>query len=63
MSDRAQPSRRARAWAELAGELAAILLGGLIIAMGWKDFGVPLVAIGVIGFVVTLVRSRSALVR
>jgi hypothetical protein len=60
-SELKRPSKRAQAWAELAGEVAAILLGALIVALGWTDFGVGLMAIGAIGFVITLVRSRRAL--
>jgi hypothetical protein len=56
-----QPSKRARAWAELAGEVGAVLLGALIVALGWTDFGVGLMVIGAVGFVITLVRSRRAL--
>jgi hypothetical protein len=64
MSELKRPSMRAQAWAELAGEAAAILLGALlIVALGWTDFGVGLMAIGAIGFVVTLVRSRRSLGR
>lgn len=62
MSDEArQPSPRARALAELAGEVAAVLLGALIIALGWPDFGVGLMALGAFGLVATLVRSRRVL--
>ena len=61
MSELKRPSKRAQAWAELAGEVAAILLGALIVSLGWTDFGVGLMAIGAIGFVITLVRSRRAL--
>jgi hypothetical protein len=56
-----QPSKRAQAWAELAGEVGAILLGALIVALGWTDFGVGLMAIAAIGLVITLVRSRRVL--
>ena len=63
MSESKRPSKRAQAWAELAGEVGAILLGALIVALGWTDFGVGLMAIGAIGFVITLVRSRRALGR
>jgi hypothetical protein len=49
--------------AELAGEVAAILLGASVVALGSTDFGVGLMAIGAIGFVITLVRSRPALGR
>jgi hypothetical protein len=56
-----RPSKQAQAWAELVGEVAAILLGALIVALGWTDFGVGLMVIGAIGFVVTLRRSRRAL--
>ena len=53
MSESKRPSKRAQAWAELAGEVAAILLGALIVALGWTDFGVGLMVIGAIGFVIT----------
>jgi hypothetical protein len=56
-----RPPKRAQAWAELAGEIAAVLLGAVIVALGWTDFGVGLMAIGAIGFVITLVRSRRVL--
>jgi hypothetical protein len=49
-------SKRAAEWAGLAGEFLAILLGLLIVQLGWEDFGWGLVAIGVIGFVVSSVR-------
>jgi hypothetical protein len=61
MSEPKRPSKRAQAWAELAGEVAAILLGALIVALGWTDFGMGLMAIGAIGLVITLVRSRWVL--
>lgn len=61
MSESKRPSKRAQAWAELAGEVGAILLGALIVALGWRDLGVGLMAIGAIGFVITLVRSRRVL--
>ena len=63
MSESKRPSKRAQAWAELAGEVGAVLLGALIVALGWTDFGVGLMVIGAVGFVVTLVRSRGALGR
>ncbi len=63
MSESNRPSKRAQAWAELVGEVGAILLGALIVALGWTDFGVGLMAIGAIGFVITLVRSWGALGR
>jgi hypothetical protein len=56
-----QPSERQKAWAELAGEVGAILLGALIAAVGFEDFGYGLMAIGAIGVVITLVRHRRAL--
>jgi hypothetical protein len=56
-----EPSRRAQALAQVAGEIGAIALGALIVAVGWRDFGVGLVVIGAIGLVVTLVRSRRVL--
>jgi hypothetical protein len=56
-----QPSKRQKAWAALAGEVSAILLGALIAALGFEDFGYGLMAIGVIGFVITLVRHRRTL--
>jgi hypothetical protein len=49
-------SKRAAEWAGLAGEVLAILLGVLLIAWGWEEFGSMLVAIGAIGFVVSSVR-------
>ncbi len=60
-SESKRVSKRAQAWAELVGEVAAILLGALIVALGWTDFGAGLMVIGAIGFVVTLWRSRRAL--
>jgi|GEM_PF-7125116 uncharacterized membrane protein len=58
MSELQRPSKRAQAWAELAGEVGVILLGALIFfALGWT-FGVWLMVFGAIGFVITLVRSR-----
>jgi predicted MFS family arabinose efflux permease len=56
-----QLSERQKAWAEVAGEVGAILLGGLIAALGLEDFGYGLMAFGVIGFVVTFVRRRRTL--
>ena len=58
MSELQRPSKRAQAWAELAGEVGVILLGALILfALGWT-FGVWLMVFGAIGFVITLVRTR-----
>jgi hypothetical protein len=45
----------------VAGEVGAILLGGLIAALGLDDFGYGLMALGVIGFVITFVRRRRTL--
>jgi predicted MFS family arabinose efflux permease len=45
-------------WAELAGEALAAVLGVLLIALGWEEFGWMLAVIGVLGFVVTSVRMR-----
>jgi hypothetical protein len=61
MSEAKRPSKRVQAWAELAGEIAAVVLGAVIVALGWTEFGVGLMAIGAIGFVITLVRSRHVL--
>jgi hypothetical protein len=61
MSESKRPSKRAQAWAELAGEVGAIVLGAVLVAVGWTDFGVGLMAIGAVGFVITLVRSRRVL--
>jgi hypothetical protein len=60
-SESKRPSKRAQALAELAGEVAAIVLGAVLVAIGWPDFGVGLMAIGALGFVITLVRSRRVL--
>ncbi len=58
VSEPNRPSKQAQAWAELAGEVGAVLLGALIFfALGWT-FGVWLMVLGAIGFIVTLVRSR-----
>ena len=49
MSELKRPSKRALAWAELAGEVGVILLGALIFfALGWT-FGVWLMLFGAIG--------------
>jgi hypothetical protein len=61
MSESRPPSKRAQAWAELVGEVGAILLGALVVALGWTDFRVGLMAIGAIGVAITLVRSRRVL--
>jgi hypothetical protein len=37
------------------------VLGTVIAALGWTEFGVGLMAIGAIGFVITLVRSWRVL--
>jgi hypothetical protein len=49
-------SKRAAEWAGLAGEVLAVVLGVLLIAWGWEEFGSMWVAIGTIGFVVSSVR-------
>jgi len=56
-----QPSKRQKAWAELAGEVGAILLGALIAAVGLEDFGYGLMTLGALGFVITVVRHRRTL--
>ena len=61
VSESKRPSKRAQAWAELAGEVGAVLLGVLLVVLGWADFGVGLMAIGAAGFVITLVRSWRVL--
>jgi hypothetical protein len=61
MSEAKRPSKRAHGWAELAGEVAAVVLGAVIVALGWAEFGVGLMVIGAIGFVITLVRSWRVL--
>jgi hypothetical protein len=61
MGEGKRPSKRAQAWAELAGEVAAVVLGAVLVVVGWTEFGVGLMAIGAIGFVVTLVRSWRVL--
>jgi hypothetical protein len=63
MSELKRPSKRSQAWAELAGEVGAILLGAFIFFVPGWTFGVWLMAIGAIGFVITLARSRRALGR
>ena len=63
MSEPRRPSKRAQALAELLGEVAAVLLGALIFSLGWEEFGVGLIVIGCLGFVITLVRSRRVLFR
>ena len=50
------PSPKAQAWAELVGEVLAILLGVAMIAWGWKGLGETLVIVGSIGLVISLVR-------
>jgi hypothetical protein len=59
MSELKRPSKRSQAWAELAGEVGAILLGAFIFFVPGWTFGVWLMAIGAI----TLARSRRALGR
>jgi hypothetical protein len=61
LSEVERPSKRAQARAELAGEVAAVVLGAVTAALGWTEFGVGLMAIGAIGFVITLVRSWQVL--
>jgi hypothetical protein len=61
MSEAKRPSKRAQTWAELAGEVAAVVLGAVIVALGWTEFGVGLMVIGAIGFVITLMRSWRVL--
>jgi hypothetical protein len=63
MSEAKPPSKRAQAWAELAGEIAAVVLGAVIVALGWTEFGVGLMAIGAVGFVITLARWWRVLLR
>jgi hypothetical protein len=50
------PSPKVQAWAQVAGEVLAILLGAALIAWGWKGFGETLLVVGVIGLVVSLLR-------
>jgi hypothetical protein len=59
-SDAKQPSPRQKAWAEVVGEVGAVLLGVLLTALGF-EFGYGLIVIGGIGLVVTLVRRRQTL--
>lgn len=49
-------SKRAAEWAELAGEVMAILLGALLIRVGWEAFGAMLAFVGALGLVSSSVR-------
>jgi TM2 domain-containing membrane protein YozV len=50
------PTKQQQEVAALVGEVLAILLGFVLIALGWTGLGEILVAIGAIGFVISAVR-------
>jgi hypothetical protein len=50
------PSKKQQELAGIVGEILAILLGLVLIAVGWTGLGEMLVAIGAIGFVISVVR-------
>ena len=50
------PSKKQQELAGIVGEIIAILLGFVLIAVGWTEMGEILVIIGVIGFVISAVR-------
>jgi hypothetical protein len=49
-------SKPAYEWAGLVGEVLVILLGAWMISRGWTDFGLTVVIVGFVGFVVSTVR-------
>jgi predicted tellurium resistance membrane protein TerC len=51
-----RPSKKQQELAGLVGEILAIVLGFVLIAVGWTGLGEILVAIGAIGFVISAVR-------
>jgi hypothetical protein len=49
-------SKKQQEIAGIVGEILAIILGFALIAVGWTGLGEVLVAIGAIGFVISVVR-------
>lgn len=50
------PTKKQQELAGIVGEILAILLGFVLMAVGWTGLGEMLVAIGAIGFVISVVR-------